>query len=48
MTREEIGCYLGMKLETVSRMFSKFQRERLVDANGKTIRIIDHEGLARV
>jgi CRP/FNR family transcriptional regulator len=29
-------------------MFSKFQRERLVDANGKTIRIVDHEGLARV
>jgi len=27
MTREEIGCYLGMKLETVSRMFSKFHRE---------------------
>ncbi|WP_109481836.1 fumarate/nitrate reduction transcriptional regulator Fnr [Paraburkholderia sp. C35] len=48
MTREEIGCYLGMKLETVSRMFSKFQRERLVDANGKTIRIVDAEGLARV
>lgn len=48
MTREEIGCYLGMKLETVSRMFSKFQRERLVDANGKTIRILDHDGLARV
>ena len=48
MTRAEIGCYLGMKLETVSRMFSKFQRERLVDANGKTIRIVDPEGLARV
>jgi CRP/FNR family transcriptional regulator len=48
MTREEIGCYLGMKLETVSRMFSKFQRERLVNANGKTIRIVDAEALARV
>ncbi|MGF6805301.1 CRP/FNR family transcriptional regulator [Paraburkholderia sp. Clong3] len=48
MTREEIGCFLGMKLETVSRMFSKFQRERLVKANGKTIRIEDAEGLARV
>ncbi|HEX3383429.1 MAG TPA: fumarate/nitrate reduction transcriptional regulator Fnr [Paraburkholderia sp.] len=48
MTREEIGCFLGMKLETVSRMFSKFQRERLVQANGKTIRIEDPEGLARV
>jgi CRP/FNR family transcriptional regulator len=48
MTREEIGCYLGMKLETVSRMFSKFQRNRLVDTNGKQIRIIDAEALARV
>lgn len=48
MTREEIGCYLGMKLETVSRMFSKFQREQLVDTNGKQIRILDAEALARV
>ncbi|OAJ53558.1 Crp/Fnr family transcriptional regulator [Paraburkholderia ginsengiterrae] len=48
MTREEIGCYLGMKLETVSRMFSKFQRERLVHANGKTVHIVDPEGLAQV
>jgi CRP/FNR family transcriptional regulator len=48
MTRAEIGCYLGVKLETVSRMFSKFQREHLVQANGKTVRIVDPEGLARV
>jgi CRP/FNR family transcriptional regulator, anaerobic regulatory protein len=48
MTREEIGCYLGMKLETVSRMFSKFQRERLVETNGKQIRIVDADRLAQV
>ncbi|CAN0625628.1 Transcriptional activator protein Anr [Burkholderia multivorans] len=48
MTREEIGCYLGMKLETVSRMFSRFQRESLVETHGKRVRIIDAEGLARV
>ena len=48
MTREEIGCYLGMKLETVSRMFSKFQRDRLIDTHGKEIRIVDLEGLERV
>jgi len=48
MTREEIGCYLGMKLETVSRMFSKFQREKLLRANGKTVHIVDAEKLARV
>ena len=27
MTREEIGSYLGLKLETVSRVFSKFQED---------------------
>src|SRR5262249_34316212 len=27
MTREEIGSYLGLKLETVSRLFSRFQEE---------------------
>jgi CRP/FNR family transcriptional regulator, anaerobic regulatory protein len=48
MTREEIGSYLGMKLETVSRMFSKFQRDGLVDAQGKQIHILDIDGLKRV
>ena len=48
MTREEMGNYLGMKLETVSRMFSKFQRDGLVETRGKQIRIVDFDGLARV
>lgn len=48
MTREEIGSYLGIKLETVSRMLSKFQRDGLVDTHGKDIRILDHESLVRV
>lgn len=48
MTREEIGSYLGMKLETVSRMFSKFQRDGLIDARGKQIRLLDLDGLSRV
>jgi CRP/FNR family transcriptional regulator len=30
MTREEIGSYLGMKLETVSRTFSKFADDGMV------------------
>lgn len=48
MTREEMGSYLGMKLETVSRMFSKFQKEGIVDTRGKQIRIVDFERLAQV
>ncbi len=48
MTREEMGSYLGMKLETVSRMFTKFQKCGLVETHGKQIRIRDFEGLLRV
>jgi CRP/FNR family transcriptional regulator len=45
MTREEIGSYLGLKLETVSRTFSKFQDERLLEVKQRQIRILDQEGL---
>ncbi|MCY0389213.1 helix-turn-helix domain-containing protein [Robbsia sp. Bb-Pol-6] len=48
MTRDELGSYLGMKLETVSRMFSRFQREALIDARGRLVRILDLERLKAV
>jgi CRP/FNR family transcriptional regulator, anaerobic regulatory protein len=48
MTRDEMGSYLGMTLETVSRMFSKFQKQRLIEAQGKKIRILDIDGLKLV
>lgn len=48
MTREEIGSYLGLKLETVSRAFSKFQDEGLIGAHQRHIRIIDVPGLKHV
>jgi len=48
MTREEIGCYLGLKLETVSRMFSKLQRQGLIDTHGKQTKIVDIEKLRQV
>jgi len=41
MTREEIGSYLGLKLETVSRAFSRFQEEGFISVHQKHIRIID-------
>ena len=41
MTREEIGSYLGLKLETVSRAFSRFQDEGLISVQQKHIRIVD-------
>lgn len=45
MTREEIGSYLGLKLETVSRAFSKFHDEGLISVQQKYIRILNSEGL---
>ena len=47
MSRAEIGSYLGMKLETVSRTFSAFQQQRLLEVDKKHIRILDLEGLTR-
>lgn len=48
MSREEIGNYLGLKLETVSRMLSKLTRQGLVEIRAKRIRIVDFGALARV
>ena len=39
MTREEIGSYLGLKLETVSRTFSKFQDEGILEVRQRQITI---------
>ena len=47
MTREEMGSYLGLKLETVSRLFSKFQKSGLLDVHQKHVRILDPQGLQR-
>jgi len=41
MTREGIGSYLGLKLETVSRVFSRLQAEGLIEAHGRDIRLLD-------
>jgi CRP/FNR family transcriptional regulator, anaerobic regulatory protein len=45
MTRDEIGSYLGLSLETVSRLFSRFQDEGLITVQQKHICILDIPGL---
>jgi CRP/FNR family transcriptional regulator len=47
MTRDEIGSYLGLKLETVSRVFSTFHKDGLIDIQQKQVSIADMEGLER-
>ena len=41
MTREDIGSYLGLKLETVSRALSRFHTQGLVQAQLRSITITD-------
>lgn len=48
MTREEIGSYLGLKLETVSRTFSKFVEDGVVEVKQRHVRILSTDALKRI
>jgi CRP/FNR family transcriptional regulator, anaerobic regulatory protein len=48
MTREEIGSYLGLKLETISRALSRFQEEGVLEVRTKRVKIRDMEALRQM
>jgi CRP/FNR family transcriptional regulator len=48
MTREEIGSFLGLKLETVSRTVSRFADEGIVDVKQRHVRILDIQALRNI
>jgi CRP/FNR family transcriptional regulator len=48
MTREEIASYLGLKLETVSRLFSHLQGQGLIQVQGRAIKLLDPSALRRL
>jgi CRP/FNR family transcriptional regulator len=48
MTRWEIGSYLGLKLETISRLFSRFQREGLLQVEGRIVKLLDPVSMRRL
>ncbi|SEK78366.1 CRP/FNR family transcriptional regulator, anaerobic regulatory protein [Atopomonas hussainii] len=41
MSRNELGNYLGLAVETVSRVFTRFQEQGLIEANGKEVSLIN-------
>ncbi|MFQ3249778.1 MAG: CRP/FNR family transcriptional regulator [Glaciecola sp.] len=45
MTRNEIGNYLGLTVETISRLLTRFQKESLIKVDGKLISIIDFDAI---
>lgn len=48
MTRGEIGSYLGLNLETVSRTLSQLQHRGLVDVSGRHVLLRDRQALVRL
>lgn len=47
LNRQDIGNFLGLALETVSRILKTFEDDGLIDVNFKNIRILDMKRLRR-
>jgi CRP/FNR family transcriptional regulator len=48
LSRNEIGSYLGLTLETVSRLFSRFQADGLLQVEGRSVKLLDVVALKRM
>jgi len=48
MTRKDLGSYLGLTLETVSRLLSRLQREGTIQVQGKSVALLDFPALWRL
>jgi CRP/FNR family transcriptional regulator, anaerobic regulatory protein len=48
MSRAEIGSHIGLKLETVSRLFSRFQQEGLIQVQGRAVKLLDITALKQL
>ena len=48
MTREEVGSYLGLTLETVSRASSRFQDRGVLQVQGRLVKLLDQVALRQI
>ncbi|WP_016681729.1 replication/maintenance protein, partial [Yersinia pestis] len=48
MTRGDIGNYLGLTVETISRLLGRFQKSNILSVKGKYITIENNEALAQL
>ncbi|WP_333608798.1 fumarate/nitrate reduction transcriptional regulator Fnr [Arsukibacterium sp.] len=48
MTRSDIGNYLGLTVETISRLLSKMHKDQIISVEGKLITIIDNNALSQL
>lgn len=45
MSRNDIANYLGLAVETVSRLFTRFQEKGLIKVDGKFVQLLSHDNL---
>jgi len=48
MSRQDIGCYLGLAVETVSRTLTRFQECGVLQVNRREVEILDHATLRKI
>ncbi len=48
MSRQDIGCYLGLAVETVSRTLTRFQDSGILQVNRREVEILDHDNLCKI
>ncbi|MDB4151575.1 fumarate/nitrate reduction transcriptional regulator Fnr, partial [Pseudomonadales bacterium] len=48
MARTDIGNYLGLAVETVSRIFTRLQKNDILKVDGKEVCILDHHRLCEI
>ncbi len=48
MSRQDIGCYLGLAVETVSRTLTRFQDSGILEVNRRQVSIVDKDKLAEI
>ena len=48
MSRQDIGCYLGLAVETVSRTLTRFQDCGVLKVNRREVEILDHATLRKI
>ncbi len=48
MTRSEIGNYIGLTIETISRLMTRFQKEQLIKVENKCVTILDIDSLNKL
>ncbi len=48
LSRNDVANFLGLRRETLSRVFSKFQKEQLIQVEGKKIQLLEIERLNKL